>query len=179
MFGARCHKLLKPLIKNLWLITMITTVNNNCKSPIATWLLSKNDGSGQPHIICPIETYIRTIKNPRDAISRFLSTGVSLSSSVSPSEDDRAFCPLFPFFMAAPYPASRTAAMISPASAVPSTPIESVSRLTEQEVTPFTPETAFSTRAAQAAQLIPVTVYCSIIDLLRFLLFHQFLQSRH
>ena len=43
------------------------------------------------------------------------------------------------------------------ALAVPSTPIEFVSRLTEQEVTPSTLETAFSTRALQAAQLIPVT----------------------
>ena len=72
-----------------------------------------------------------------------------------------------------------TAAMISSASAVPSTPMELVRRLTEQEVTPFTPDTAFSTRAAQAAQLIPVTVYCSIIELKRLLLLHQFLQGSH
>ena len=65
------------------------------------------------------------------------------------------------------------------ADAVPSTPMELVNKLTEQEVTPFTPDTAFSTRAEQAAQLIPVTVYCSIIALLRLLLFHEFLQSYH
>jgi hypothetical protein len=35
--------------------------------------------------------------------------------------------------------------------------MEFVSRLTLQEVTPGTFETAFSTRALQAAQLIPVT----------------------
>ena len=52
--------------------------------------------------------------------------------------------------------------MISRASAVPSTPMELVSRLTEQAVTPGTALTAFSTRAEQAAQLIPVTLYCSI-----------------
>ena len=51
--------------------------------------------------------------------------------------------------------------MISCGEAVPSTPIEFVRRDTEQEVTPGTLPTAFSTRAWQAAQLIPVTVYCS------------------
>ena len=44
--------------------------------------------------------------------------------------------------------------------AVPSTPIELVSRLTEQAVTPSTLETAFSTRALQAAHDMPVTLYC-------------------
>ena len=41
----------------------------------------------------------------------------------------------------------------------PSTPIELVRRLTEQEFTPSTEFTAFSTRATQAAQLMPVTSY--------------------
>ena len=57
--------------------------------------------------------------------------------------------------------------MISSESAEPSTLIELVKRLTEQEVTPGTWDTAFSTRAEHAAQLIPVTIYCSISD------FHQ------
>ena len=52
------------------------------------------------------------------------------------------------------------------ALAVPSTPMELVSRLTEQLVTPGTAFTAFSTRAEQAAQLMPVTLYCSIVSLL-------------
>ena len=52
--------------------------------------------------------------------------------------------------------------MIAAGSAVPSTPMELVSRLTEQAVTPGTCPTAFSTRALQAAQLMPVTLYCSI-----------------
>jgi hypothetical protein len=47
--------------------------------------------------------------------------------------------------------------MIAAGEAVPSTPIELVRRLTLQEVTPSTFETAFSTRAWQAAQLMPVT----------------------
>lgn len=42
-------------------------------------------------------------------------------------------------------------------SAVHSTAMEFVSRLTLHDVTPGTLETAFSTRALQAAQLIPVT----------------------
>ena len=52
--------------------------------------------------------------------------------------------------------------MISWEEAVPSTPIEFVRRLTEQDVTPGTFDTAFSTRDEQAAQLMPVTLYCSI-----------------
>jgi len=39
--------------------------------------------------------------------------------------------------------------------------MEFVRRLTEQLVTPGTFDTAFSTLLLQAAQLIPVTVYCS------------------
>ena len=49
------------------------------------------------------------------------------------------------------------------AHAVPSTPIELVRRLTEHDVTPGTLDTAFSTRVLHAAQLMPVTVYCSIL----------------
>ena len=49
--------------------------------------------------------------------------------------------------------------MISAGDAVPSTPSVLVRRLTLQDSTPGTFDTAFSTRAWQAAQLIPVTVY--------------------
>jgi hypothetical protein len=52
-----------------------------------------------------------------------------------------------------------TAAMTALASAVPSTFMEFVKRLTEQSVTPSTEATAFSTRALHAAQLMPVTLY--------------------
>ena len=57
-------------------------------------------------------------------------------------------------FKLAPYPAFSTARTMSAGAAVPSTPIEFVSRLTAHEVTPGTAETAFSTRAEHAAQLI-------------------------
>ena len=40
---------------------------------------------------------------------------------------------------------------------------ELINKLTEQEETPSSFETACSTRAAHAAQLIPVTLYCSIV----------------
>ena len=52
--------------------------------------------------------------------------------------------------------------MMLSGEAVPSMPMEFVSRLTEQDVTPGTLLTAFSTRVLHAAQLIPVTLYCSI-----------------
>ena len=40
IFGARCHKLLNPLMKKRWLMTMMTTVSSSCDSPIATWFPS-------------------------------------------------------------------------------------------------------------------------------------------
>ena len=129
-------------------------------------------GAGQFHIICPIEKYIKGSKKQREAIRRFRKIGVSLSFKNSSSEEKEAsFSVWFAApFGEAPYPASSTAAIISCAAAFPSTPIELVSRLTEQEVTPVTFETAFSTRALQAAQLIPVTLYCfTVITHLRFL----------
>ena len=77
--------------------------------------------------------------------------------------------------------------MTSCGETVPSTPMELVSKLTEQDSTPGSLLTAFSTLALQAAQLIPVTVYCSILLPPRILLypfyktpfkplFHQLLQ---
>ena len=79
------------------------------------------------------------------------------------------------------------------ALALPSTPMEFVKRLTVQDVTPGTLETAFSTRALQAAQLMPFTLNCSILRLPPFAVFlsmvsrilypiisfHQLLQGRH
>ena len=65
-------------------------------------------------------------------------------------------------FNDAPYPAASTAAIMLSGLALPSTPIEFVNRLTEQVLTPGTFETAFSTLLLQAAQLMPVTLYCSI-----------------
>ena len=44
---------------------------------MAMWLPLKKLGSGQFHIMCPMEIYIRTARNPTEAIRRFFSTGVS------------------------------------------------------------------------------------------------------
>ena len=70
--------------------------------------------------------------------------------------------------------------MISASAALPSTPMELVSRLTEQAVTPGRADTAFSTLAEQAAQLIPVTLNCFIRSPLTlfaniFPVFHHFI----
>ncbi len=138
----------------------------SCISPMATWLPFINPGTGHPHICAPMEKYMRIRRKIRDQTSRFFSIGVLLSRSASSSAAMRWVYPAadeaFLFFTAAPYPAFSTACMTSPADAVPSTPIEFVRRLTEQEVTPGTLLTAFSTLAWHAAQLMPVTVYCSI-----------------
>ena len=103
-----------------------------------------------------MDTYISGTSRHREAIRRFLSTGVSRSSSM-PSSAGCDSRPDGASFGEAPYPASSTARMTASGEAVPSTPMEFVSRLTLQEVTPGTFETAFSTRALQAAQLISVT----------------------
>ena len=54
IFGAPWNRLLKPFTKNFWLTTMIAAARRSCSRPMATWFPSKNAGSGQPHIICPI-----------------------------------------------------------------------------------------------------------------------------
>ena len=109
-----------------------------------------------------MEKYIRTSKKPTDQSRRCFRTGVSLSRRVSSACAEALPEELAPF-SEAPYPAASTAAMISWGAAVPSTPMEFVNRLTEQAVTPGTFDTAFSTLALQAAQLMPVTLYCLII----------------
>ena len=157
---------LNPLTKNFWLITITVVVRSNCVRPIAIWFSAIKEGNGHPHIICPIDTYINGIRNTSEAISLLFIFGVSVSFSISSAAAADAVPP-FPFsafFSDAPYPDASTAAMISDADAVPSTPMELVSRLTEHEVTPGTLDTAFSTRLLHAAQLIPVTRYCSIFS---------------
>ena len=113
--------------------------------------------------MCPIERYMSGIKKQRDIIRRCRSFGVSLSFKMSSASSTVCFPFSLPFFDA-PYPAFSTAETIISAEAVPSTPIEFVSKLTEQLVTPGTADTAFSTLELQAAQLIPVILYCSIFS---------------
>ena len=143
----------------------ITTKESSiCKIAITTGLLSNPKGNGNPHIVCPIDKYINKRRNKREKTSLLQSAGVSLSASAS------SFSTLFScVFLKAPYPAFSTASIIAFSLAVPSTPIEFVSKFTEQEVTPGTPKTAFSTLALHAAQLIPLTLYCSISEKFSFL----------
>ena len=85
MFGAPWKRLLKPLTKNFWLITMTMPASSICTIPMATWLPSKKAGSGQPNIMCPMEKYMSTRRKPSDAINLFFRTGVSWSLSASSS----------------------------------------------------------------------------------------------
>ena len=128
-------------------------------SPIPTPLWCSQCGIGAPHM-WPMEKYISTSSTAAEAISRFLSIGVSRSVSSSAAAAGAA---LFTTFSLAPYPAFSTARMTSAGAAEPSTPMEFVSRLTAHEVTPGTVETAFSTRAEHAAQLMPVIEYCVMV----------------
>ena len=87
ILGARCQRLLKPLMKNFWLMTMTMAERTSCKSPSPTgfwWWLSQA-GAGQPHMAWPMEKYISTSRNPREAMSRRFSTGVSWSSRAASS----------------------------------------------------------------------------------------------
>ena len=159
MLGAPWNREEKPEVKNFPLMTITATASSISNKPKNTWL-SKALGAGQPHIPCPMEKYISTSRIGTENKSRLFSFGVSWSFNASASAQEGASADevLLPApFSEAPYPAASTARMISSADAVPSTPMELVSRLTEQELTPGTPDTAFSTRLEQAAQLMPVT----------------------
>ena len=114
-------------------------------------------------MLWPMVIYISASKKAAERIRRRFSFGVSVSFRASSCAASFALAPERSACCAslgrAPYPASVTALMISAADAVPSTPMELVRRLTVQADTPGTLLTAFSTRAWQAAQLIPVTIY--------------------
>lgn len=145
---------------------MTIPARSSCTSPMAIWLPSNQAGSGHPHIMCPMEKYISTARKPTEATSLFFKRGVSRSFNISSCGIASAAPAVSApprFFSAAPYPAFSTARMISCGAAVPSTPMEFVRRLTAQDVTPGTSDTAFSTRALHAAQLIPV--HCILLHL--------------
>ena len=97
MFGARWNRDLKPLMKNFWLMTITSADSTSCTSPMATWLPSNHLGSGQPHIMCPMEKYISGISRQSDAISRLFKTGVSRSLRASSSAATAEGAPSFPF----------------------------------------------------------------------------------
>ena len=154
---------LKPLMKNFLFITMMIKERIICSRPRPTGLPSNQAGTGQPHITCPMEKYMSTHKKPMEVRSLLMRTGVSWSSRASSSafslSDWLKAWPLTASDLRlAPYPASVTAFIIAELSAAPSTLMELVSRLTAHSVTPGTFETAFSTLAWQAAQLMPVII---------------------
>ena len=163
MFGAPCRRLLNPPVKKSRLMIITASASSIWVSVSARKLCSRKAGSGHPAIWWPMVIYISTARKPMENSSRFLSFGVSRSFSTSSfSVMEPGFvCPVSPL-AAAPYPASSTARITCSAGTSPSTPMELVSRLTDTEHTPGTFATAFSTRAWQAAQLMPVTVYCLI-----------------
>ncbi len=125
-------------------------------------------GTGQPHIMCPIEKYMSKRVMATDHARRRRSFGVSVSFSISSALAMALLCGFsseLPPRGCAPYPAADTAFAMAEGLASPSTDIELVSRETATESTPGTLCTAFSTLATHAAQLIPVTLYCSIVTL--------------
>ena len=64
-------------------MTMMMPVSSSWARPMATWLSVKKAGRGQPHIICPMDRYIRISRKPREVNKRRFSAGVSRSFSGS------------------------------------------------------------------------------------------------
>ena len=91
MFGAPWRTLWKPLTKNFLLTSITAAASSSCTSPMATWLPSKKAGSGQSHIIWPMEKYISGARRHNETIRRRIRTGVSRSASASSFSDTAAF----------------------------------------------------------------------------------------
>ena len=149
---------IKPLIKNF--LFMISIIPERTASSSTAPVCPSPMGTGHPNIIKPMLKYMRTSRSIADRMSLRRSFGVSVSFSsssadASPSPDDTL----------APYPAFSTALIISSGEALPSTFIEFVRRETSHFETPSTPDTAFSTCAWHAAQLIPVILYPVLSDI--------------
>ena len=89
MLGAPWNKDLYPEVKNFPFIIMTAMARSISKVPRNTWF-SKAAGAGQPHIMWPMEKYIRTSSIMTEKISRFLSLGVSVSLSEASSAHDGA-----------------------------------------------------------------------------------------
>ena len=152
MFGAPCKRPFAPFRKNRLWITKTTAARTACRDAFTAGF-SRNAGNGSPNIR-PIARYIKRSTKPTERNrllrSRLNSVFTKGSSSFAVSGATK------------PYPAAVTAAAISASEASPSTPSCPLNRFTAQEETPGTAETAFSTRALHAAQLIPVTLYVLI-----------------
>ena len=159
MFGARCSSPRNPLMKNCRLITMRITQRIICRIPGKAGLPENAPGRGSPSICAPMERYISASKKTTETARRFRIARNSLLSNRSSSGKIPASPPEALPIRAAPYPAASTARMISCSPAEPSTDMEFVSRFTAHTSTPGSFDTAFSTRALQAAQDMPVILY--------------------
>ena len=143
-------------------MTVTAVQSRSSARPIPILFPERKAGSGQPHIICPIDMYISGARNTSDDIRRVrIRTNSSLlfKPELSCKDALSGFPAVVPVATAASYPAFSTAWIMSAGEAVPSTFIEFVSRFTWHSVTPEIPDTAFSTWALHAAQLMPVTLY--------------------
>ena len=76
MLGAPCEEALEAVDEEL-LVDDHDDAGQAAagRAPMAMWLPSNKSGSGQPHIMCPMEKYISTSRKPSEAMSRRLSTG--------------------------------------------------------------------------------------------------------
>ena len=74
-------------------MTMTIAVSRSCNIPIATWFSAKKAGTGHPHIMWPMEKYISMTRNTSEAASRFFSSGVSLSRSISSCSETAELAP--------------------------------------------------------------------------------------
>ena len=115
MFGARCHRLLKSADKELLVDHHDDTCKKQLYQPHGYMIIRQTHaGSGQPHIICPMEKYISTSKKPTDAISRlFQHRCFVIFQRFLRCRKQKPAAPAAPF-KDAPYPASCTAVIISP-----------------------------------------------------------------
>ena len=64
-------------------MTMTATVSKSWISPMATWFPWRKCGTGQFHIMWPMEKYMRTARKIREDHSRFFRSGVSWSARAS------------------------------------------------------------------------------------------------
>ena len=154
---------------------------------MATWLSVKKRGSGQPHIMWPMEKYISTSRKPTDQISRRLSYGASRGppAAVPPALGARTVAAPFSDCAVARLP-PRRAMMAAWRSPCPPRPWNWSAGSPSMLVTPGTLLTAFSTRAragraAHARHIVLLHAF-HLFDLSPagsmpdFCLFHQLLQ---
>ncbi len=72
MFGARCHSAWKPLMKEFLVDDHDGDRQQHLRQAHRDVVAVKERGSGQPHIMWPIEKYISTSRKPSDQSSRRL-----------------------------------------------------------------------------------------------------------